>query len=173
MGTEADELELRTARLEDAAAIAHVYVETWRAAYTGILPPQVLHAVRAQDLTTSWRAIIQKAIASQEVVLVASLGNHVVGFASAGRQEQGDLFFRDELKTLYVLPDHQRRGVGTGLLCEVLQLIALPALVWIVEHNAAGRAFYEYMGALPVRRRREMMAGVSVPLVGYAFFDPA
>lgn len=36
------DMRIRVARLDDAAAVAEVYVETWRSAYAGLLPDKVL-----------------------------------------------------------------------------------------------------------------------------------
>lgn len=170
MHGDAEELELRTARPGDAGAIARIFMKTWRAACKGVLPPAVVEGLdareRMQQETRRWKHAIRT-----DLVLVASLGSDVVGFASAGPEAEEDPFFRSELKALCVLPEEQRRGIGSGLLFEALQLVPLPALVWVSEQDHGARAFYEAFGALPVRRRNETLGGVEVPRVGYAFFE--
>ena len=45
------------AELGQADAIAAVHVETWRAAYSGVLPPHVLDGVSVQRRADGWREI--------------------------------------------------------------------------------------------------------------------
>jgi hypothetical protein len=46
---------------------------------------------------------------------------------------------------------------------------ATPVLVWVLAQNAGARAFYERLGALPVRRAREDVGGRIVAKIAYAW----
>jgi hypothetical protein len=46
-----------------------------------------------------------------------------------------------------------------------------PVLVWVLARNRAARAFYEHLGALPVRRAREDVGGRVVVKIAYAWLD--
>lgn len=164
---DADELDLRTARSSDAGAIARVHLRALRGAYVGILPHAALEALEERALTARWKATIRS-----ELVLVASLGREVLGVVASGREAHGDPFFRGEISAIYVAPGHHRRGIGTGLMFEALQHVELPALLWVPEENHGARAFFEAFGALPVRRRTELLEGTPLSQLGYAFFDP-
>ncbi|MCH8809967.1 MAG: GNAT family N-acetyltransferase, partial [Proteobacteria bacterium] len=82
------EVGLRPARPADAPAIAGIHVETWRAAYAGIVPDAYLVAMTESKQTLQWNNTIRSAVAP-EVVLVAESsdlpGGRVVGFGSCGR----------------------------------------------------------------------------------------
>lgn len=158
---------LRSATRSDAAEIARIYVDTWRAAYAGILAPKFLAAMDVERQAKGWR----REVGSKNDVIVMSHGDSVAGFCSGGRERDHDDFFRGEVFTLYVDPSAQRRGIGSRLLVEMLRRLQGPVLVWVLEQNHAGRAFYDALGGLPVRRRSETVGGEPMGQIAYAFFD--
>ncbi len=172
---------LRPARPGDAPAIARVHVETWRAAYAGIVPDAYLVAMTERKQALQWNNAIRGAVAP-EVVLVAESadlpGGRIVGFGSCGRARKrprtgpggGEVF------TLYVAPDWQGRGIGRRLLHGLLAKLEAgglnEALVWVLSDNPA-RFFYEAMGARRVAERQEPFAGVELEEAAYAWDDLA
>jgi putative acetyltransferase len=59
-------------------------------------------------------------------------------------------FREDWIDQLYVLPNSQRRGIGTALL-DVAKS-AFPRLhLWTFQRNTAARAFYEARGFTPIK----------------------
>ncbi|MCH8155639.1 MAG: GNAT family N-acetyltransferase [Proteobacteria bacterium] len=171
------EVGLRPARPADAPAIAGIHIETWRAAYAGIVPDAYLVAMTESKQTLQWNNTIRSAVAP-EVVLVAESsdlpGGRVVGFGSCGRARKrrgtGEVF------TLYVAPDWQGRGIGRRLLHGLLAKLKAgglnEALVWVLSDNPA-RFFYEAMGARRAAERQERFAGVHLDEAAYAWGDLA
>ncbi len=169
------EVGLRPARPADAPAIAGIHVETWRAAYAGIVPDAYLVAMTESKQTLQWNNTIRSAVAP-EVVLVAESsdlpGGRVVGFGSCGRARKrpdtGEVF------TLYVAPDWQGQGIGRRLLHGLLAKLKAgglnEALVWVLSDNPA-RFFYEAMGARRAAERQERFAGVHLEEAAYAWPD--
>ena len=49
---------VRAATIEDARAIATIHVETWRAAYAGIVPAAHLAALSIDEREVRWRSIL-------------------------------------------------------------------------------------------------------------------
>ncbi len=171
------EVGLRPARPADAPAIAGIHVETWRAAYAGIVPDGYLVAMTESKQALQWNHTIRSAVAP-EVVLVAESsdlpGGRIVGFGSCGRARKrpgaGEIF------TLYVAPDWQGREIGRRLLHGLLARLETgglnEALVWVLSDNPA-RFFYEAMGGRRVAERQERFAGVHLEEVAYAWGDLA
>ncbi len=179
------EVNFRPARPADAPAIAGIHVETWRAAYAGIVPDAYLVAMTESKQALQWNNTIRNAVAP-EVVLVAESadlpGGRVVGFGSCGRARQrpgtgpgcgpggGEVF------TLYVAPDWQGRGIGRrllhGLLAELKAGNLNEALVWVLSDNPA-HFFYEAMGARRAAERQEPFAGVRLDEAAYVWGDLA
>jgi hypothetical protein len=60
---------IRRAMPGDARGIARVHVETWRSAYAGILPDQVIEQMSVDDKAAAWRRLIQRQDAVEAVVV--------------------------------------------------------------------------------------------------------
>jgi GNAT superfamily N-acetyltransferase len=96
-----------------------------------------------------------------------------VGFAASGPPRDEDVPLpAAEVYAIYVLPESWRRGAGRALL-EVatdqwLAQGATTLVVWVLEANAPGRAFYEALGWSPDGARQEIdLGGFAVTEVRY------
>lgn len=145
------EVTVRNARPSDAPALARIFRESWRLAYTGILPGQHLeHEIQRRDATW-WR----RAIAAEHNLLVILHGEYIAGYATCGRARGGR---RDmgEIYELYLAPVYQGIGVGEYLFeaCRAtLDRLGLERLiVWALAENERARAFYVRCGGRPTRR---------------------
>lgn len=173
------EVGLRPARPGDAPAIARVHVETWRAAYAGIVPDAYLVAMTESKQALQWNHTIRSAVAPEAVLVAESSdlpGGRIVGFGSCGRARQrpGTGPGGGEVFTLYVAPDWQGRGIGRRILHGLLAKLKAgglnEALVWVLSDNPA-RFFYEAMGARRVAERQERFAGERLEEAAYAWGD--
>jgi ribosomal protein S18 acetylase RimI-like enzyme len=168
-------IKVRDARKDDVRAIARVHVETWRQAYKDILPGDALAKLSVAEREAMWRKSMGDPMpGTNRIALVAVESRRVIGFCTAGREQHDDPFLRGEVYTLYVDPAHQGRGAGQDLLVVAFGRLVdaglVPVVVWVLAENPA-RAFYERMGGVPVRERRETVMGREVDEVAYAFFD--
>lgn len=163
---------LRQAGISDAASVADVYIETWREAYPGMLPDRVLVGMSRERQRNAWRHSIGDP--GQSVLLAEDAGRNLIGFGSCGATRHSALPFSGEIYTLYVAPDHQRRGVGSLLLGALLRDLRRrghrAALVWALADNPS-RFFYEAMGASPVAESAEVLWGKRVRQRGYGWRD--
>ena len=163
---------LRMARPADASEIARVEVEAWRDTYPLLLPEAYL--VVGLDLVErvrAWRRRLGRR--SQETILVAVDGDDgVVGYAAFGpdrRRGRGG-----ELYELYVLTDHQERGLGRAL-CEAVadhlrQHGRRSLKVEVLDGNSS-RFFYETLGGRLAARRQQRFAGRDLPTLVYVWDD--
>lgn len=86
-------------------------------------------------------------IATCGLLFVGKSGEEIIGSAEILRcLEEGDLY----LEGLYVRPEYQRMGYGTGILSGVLKVLSREAfsriLVTLAPENEAGRRLYEKTG---------------------------
>jgi GNAT superfamily N-acetyltransferase len=145
------EVSVRNARPADAGEIAQVFRDSWRLAYTGILPALHLEREIMRRDATWWR----RAIAAERNLLVALHGDTITGYATCGRARAGG---RDggEIYELYLTPVYQGLGIGEHLFesCRAtLDGLDLERLiVWALEGNDRARAFYISCGGRPTRR---------------------
>jgi ribosomal protein S18 acetylase RimI-like enzyme len=159
-----DEIAIRRARPDDAAAIGAVHVAAWWEAYAGLVPERMLSAFSVAERTRRWRRILSAPgppLASAVFVAVGPDGA-VAGFGSCGRQPVAALVadgFAGEFSALYLLAAQQRQGVGRRLMTTMAQdLLAREvrgAALWVLRDNAPARRFYEALGAKVVGRRVE------------------
>ena len=165
------EITIRTARLDDAGAIARLDVETWQAAYAGILTTPYLAGLSPTRRAAGWANVIRRA--PREVHLAAAGGGELVGFGSCGAA-RGDPGFSSEVFTLYVAPDWQNQGIGRRLLLAMFAQLAADghrsAVIWVLRDNPA-RFFYQRLGGREVRRKLLPFNGGTVPASGYGWPD--
>ncbi len=163
---------LRRAGISDAVSVADIYVETWREAYPGMLPDRVLVGMSRDRQRHAWQHTICDP--GQSVLLAEDTGGKVIGFGSCGATRHCSLPFSGEIYTLYVGPDHQRRGAGSLLLGALLRDLRRrghrAALVWVLADNPS-RFFYEAMGASPAAETTEVLWGKRVRQCGYGWRD--
>lgn len=181
MSVSAPSLRIRGARRGDAAAIARVHVDAWRAAYAGTVPDEYLIGMTEQAQAKAWRRLLA-ARRRQETVLVAEVPGGVeeagaaaiVGFGSCGPQRMRALLYSGEVYTLYVAPDWQGEGIGRRLLAALFRRLyenGVPdAVIWVLAANPA-RFFYEAMGGQRVAERQDSFAGAMLEETAYAWPD--
>ena len=133
---------VRPAREDDAEAIAVAHVETWRDAYAGLLPQEVLDGLSRRRQRRRWRRAIRNPEAELGQVFVAEAGaDGIAGFGSASRET-------GEITTLYVRPGAQRRGIGRMLFRHMAEFLEGPVALWVLDGNPAA-GFYERLGGRP------------------------
>jgi ribosomal protein S18 acetylase RimI-like enzyme len=161
---------VRQATLDDAAAIAHVHVATWRTTYRGLLPDDFLASLSEEHYTERWRRVISE---GSSRVYVADEPAGIAGFASGGRERAGENGFAGELYAIYVLDAAQRRGHGRELVRAVagaLRDMKLPdMIVWVLRDNAAARGFYERLGGVYVRSQPITIGNATLEEVSYGW----
>jgi GNAT superfamily N-acetyltransferase len=147
-----DGIRIRPAEPADADAIARVQGATWQAAYLGMLPHEILAAFGQAQGGAFWERVLTKA--PVDSVLVALLGDQVMGFISAGPIRERIPGYRGEFYALYVLPEAQGCGIGTALAAQAARGLVRHrwhgAAVWVLEENRLGRRFYERLGGQPL-----------------------
>ena len=77
-------MTVRLAGAGDADAIGRVQVETWRAAYTGLMPDEAVAGFDVESRQRQWREWLGAAPRPGGATFVVEDGGEVVGFASVG-----------------------------------------------------------------------------------------
>jgi ribosomal protein S18 acetylase RimI-like enzyme len=140
---------VRQATRTDAEAIARVHVLTWQASYRGLVPDDFLDALAIDRRTETWRKILRDPKPGAPV-WVGLDGGKIAGFVSVGpsRDEDAD-DDTGELYAIYVLAEHQHRGVGQALIEVAASWLSdryRSATLWVLEANERSRRFYELSG---------------------------
>ena len=165
---------VRKANAADASAIAHVYVQSWRATYPGVLPARVLQDMKEVRETLVWWKSLCGAKANEATFVAQDSQGPVVGFASAGPERGGSVAHRAELYTLYLLETHHRRGLGAALVAacaaQLSESGADSMVVWVLAQNRA-RGFYKTLGGTRHGNKMVLVGGKPVREVSYLWRD--
>jgi ribosomal protein S18 acetylase RimI-like enzyme len=166
-----DDITIREARSGDARHIARLDVETWRAAYAGILATPFLVGLSAQRRELGWSAVIERE--PRDVRVAVAADGAILGFGSCGRN-RGDAEFAGEVFTLYVAPDWQNQGIGRLLLLALFERLVAQgcrsAIIWVLRENP-GRFFYQRLCGRVVRHKMFAVGGKKIDAAGYAWRD--
>jgi GNAT superfamily N-acetyltransferase len=165
---------IRSASPADAAQIANVMRASWRAAYQGIIAPEVIDRVTAPDggarvrqsfRTRPWQKTFV-AVPQPEAGRNRDAADGIVGYAFFGPEQdvlgapwphplspEGQQGQVAELYALYVHPAWWSTGTGRALMDRVLDTAAaagyLSVRLWVLRDNSRARRFYERAGFAP------------------------
>ena len=140
---------VRMATTADAPHIAHIHVETWRAAYRGQMPDAVLNGLDAGRRTTFWQ---ERLAQTRGAVFVAEDGGRITGFCDLipSRDKDADARVVAEIVAIYILPQHWRKGAGRALCDRALATArgqgCKTVTLWVLASNGGAKRFYEAMG---------------------------
>ena len=152
-------VSVRWARNEDAAGVAVVHVDAWRAAYTGLIDQAVLDDLDVAARAARWESWIDRSLAGlpptdeeRQVhrLLVAEDRGRIVGWAGFGAGRDADDGRRGEIAGLYAHPDVWSQGVGRALITRVEDELRaegwVDAYLWVLAGNERAIGFYERHG---------------------------
>ncbi|AKF11416.1 GNAT family N-acetyltransferase [Sandaracinus amylolyticus] len=163
-------MTIRLARVDDADALARVHVEGWRWGYRGLLPDAFLDGLSVPDRAARWRDILARD-APRERTWVALDDHDAQGFVSIGpgRGVPDDVA---ELYAMYVTSRAAGTGVARVLMehaIDALRADSRRAILWVLEHNARARRFYEREGwRADGETKRDTIGGREVLELRYA-----
>lgn len=147
---------IRIAIPRDAHRIAEIQVESWRAAYRGILPVEYLNGLDVNRRTELWRKFSGDA---QAPLFVALKDNRITGFCHLIRSRDVDSERAAEIAAIYLDPNHWRSGYGRELCSAALSFSEDQGFervtLWVLVENSPARRFYETMGFLAAWRAED------------------
>jgi len=167
---------IRPARPADAAGIARVHVESWRATYPGILPDQFLVGLSPRAYAARWRRLLGDEGRGRRTFVAVTPQQGVVGFASCGPQRTAIPGFTGEFYALYLLDDLHGQGCGRRLMGTLAQEMhgsgMRSAVVWVLSDNPS-RFFYERLGGQRLAEQPISFAGAHLSELCYGWRDLA
>jgi L-amino acid N-acyltransferase YncA len=167
-------MPVRAAAPADALSIASVQVESWRTAYRGRLPDDVLDGLSVERRVEAWSGVIAAREPASAVLLLEQDGV-VEGFAHVGAARDSDVGPEvGEVSAIYLRPTIWHRGFGRELMAAALRHLAeagfTSAILWVLDTNDRARRFYEAGGWWrDGTERTEQIAGARVDEVRYVY----
>jgi GNAT superfamily N-acetyltransferase len=149
---------IREAVPSDAEGTAYVHVKAWQTSYGGMIEQSYL-----DNINYDQRLELRKKILYSEgtLQLIVIFGEQIIGFADAGPlrpQPYNEQFFPSqeanvkygEIFAIYLLAEHQRKGLGKKLYQECRQWFKAQSydhfVTWGLANNTRARRFYESEG---------------------------
>ena len=157
----------RLAAAADAAGISRVHVDSWRRAYAGLLPDDVIAGRTLERRLAYWSGLLSGPPQPDVATWVLEEDGVIVGFASTGPCRDDDRAGPTdaELYAIYLSPDHWGRGRGRVLAEAALRGLpstASSVSLWVLADNVRARAFYSALGFVPDGAQREEVLGVPI-----------
>ncbi|MBN7772204.1 GNAT family N-acetyltransferase [Clostridium aminobutyricum] len=141
-----DKHVIKKATIEDAVIMSKIHADSWRAAYKGILPQKQLDELSDEHWVTFFQEWLERGCIESYIVFIEDVA---VGCVTCGSiaPECAD---RNEIISLYILPDYFGKGIGKVLMHKALELIQKngfeDAFLWTLKENKRARLFYEKNG---------------------------
>lgn len=138
------------AEQNDAAALAEILTQSWKEAYSNILPPAELESAANKELyTAAFAAMMQN---PANTFYIAHCGDIPCGMLLYCPARDSDLSDYAEIVALYTLPEYWGCGLGKALTKMALDDIKTSFSgieLWTFRDNARARRFYEKFGFYP------------------------
>lgn len=134
---------IRKANADDALIITEISVDTWKKAYEGLLPPELLANRNVDEKRiNSWK----ENIANSDYTVLVYEDKKVCGYLWGGKKrDKIDVPY--EIYAIYVSPEYQRSGIGQALIAEYKKMINYkPFYLYMLKGNGSASAFYQKMG---------------------------
>jgi GNAT superfamily N-acetyltransferase len=135
---------IRSSEAADAAVVAAIYVESWNAGFSGLMPSRPL----TDELVARWEQTL--AAGPPRRWFVAELEGSVVGFAGICPSRDPIEASLGELDTIAVMPAHWRGGIGRALMSVAVAHLTADgyreAILWTLGDYPRGQGFYAAMG---------------------------
>ena len=156
---------IRLGCADDAQGIAALHAESWRSAYQGLVPDDVLGDGLDAERLQFWRDRFAGPHPERRVVFAAIADDLLIGFACV--LADADPLHGPLLDNLHVKPGWRGHGIGARLLQESrawCRTIApgQPMHLWVLEGNTAARGFYRAQGGVETDRRIEQRGGMEI-----------
>jgi GNAT superfamily N-acetyltransferase len=165
-------VHLRRATAEDAAGIADVHAERWRATHVGLVPEAYLSCVSARSHVEFWHGELEVSAPGHEP-WVALIDDRVVGFASGGLpRDHGAASMTAEVYEFFVDPACWSQGIRSNLMRHLVRDLKArgfsTAEYWVLAADTPTRQFLEYVGwRADGTTRSEDCGGTAVDQVHY------
>ena len=172
-------MSIREAELRDAAEMARVSVDSYRAAHRDQVPEESLMTFTYEESERNWARTLReqsKSAKRTEYIYVAENDEGLLfGVAMGGPEGSNHPLYTGAIYFLYLLPAYHRQGVGRQLTISVVERLVEQGmhslLIRVLKENAPARRFYEALGGQLVLEEQIEERGAVLDQVGYGWRD--
>jgi len=146
---ELKDFEIRKAEIADAAAIASVNINSWKATYQGVIKQDFLDSLEVEAKIPGAMKRVQREDLDCFVAVDTST-NKVIGFADFGPCREKNIDADAELYAIYLDLAAKGHGVGKALFAKGYEATQARGykkmMVSVFDQNPDAKKFYEKMG---------------------------
>lgn len=157
-------IEIVDAGPDDAAALACVHAESWKATYRGILPDTYLDSEVDAERDRYWHSAL--ASTRYPIIKLAREDGVIVGFVAL-HDDPDDAGYDLTIEHLHLLPETTGRGLGKALMkaaaLAVHETGGRTVCLWVFDDNSAAIGFYERLGGVTDAHGTDKFAGGDAP----------
>ena len=167
------DITIRVARVDDAAEIANVHINSWREAYRNLVPQGFLDEkpLEFKNRYELWKRVIPS---EGNTTFVADSKDHgIVGFVNGVVASDGPHKGSVEVLCIYLLKKYHHKKVGFGLLKSFFDAYRKlgfdKAFLWVLADNPTS-SFYERAGGkFTGESKKDDIGGQSVTELCYGW----
>lgn len=141
-------VQIRRAKIGDEKALARIQTESWRAAFAGIVPAELLAQCTSLERAGKMYARLLSERRGNGYILELDGKAHCIAWWDTAKSE--DMPGAAELRCIHSLPDNWRRGYGSRMMERVLADVKAAGytkiLLWVFTDNVRAIRFYEAQG---------------------------
>ena len=141
---------------ETASEASHIYADSWKICYRGIVPQAYLDELSRERWTP-------KLGDSPYWDYMMTDGGQPIATSTLAPARDAQMTGWGEIISLYVRPEHYRQGYGRAMmafdLAELHRRGYSDVYLWVLEENRRARAFYAQMGFAPDGGRAPLTIG--------------
>ncbi|AIQ34163.1 hypothetical protein R50345_05610 [Paenibacillus sp. FSL R5-0345] len=141
-------MKIRKATASDIDGIAFVHAMSWKTTYKGLISDEFLDAITVEARSKRWIRNFENPIKDEVMYVAEDEAGMIIGFANGGARREPDLYDA-ELYALYLLKEHQGKGLGKRLIRSVAQNLLeknySSFMTWVLAGNPAIH-FYHSVG---------------------------
>lgn len=161
--------QLRSALPTDAASLADVFAESWRAAFQGIFPFEYVELMIRRRSADWW----QRTMRHGGNPLLIEFQGVIAGYIHFGRGRYGEMDYGGEIYEIYIRPPFQGLGFGRRLFDGARQRLDAAGIyglmAWSLEENHGCTGFYEALGGQEIGRSEVRFAHKWMPRIAYGW----
>ncbi|MBU5425553.1 GNAT family N-acetyltransferase [Tissierella pigra] len=139
--------EIRRAVIDDAESLANIIVESWKSAYSSIIPADEM--VKFLDKQRRQQQF-EKLIQDRQIILIGICRGTPCGLIFANKDNDEQLEECGSIYSMYFLEEYWGKGLAVKLMNKAISILkdegCRRILLWVYEENERAIGFYERYG---------------------------
>lgn len=164
---------IRPATIADVETVARVFVESWKSTYNGLMPEPFLRGMSYEAALDIFTQSFQSKDQSYSVFVAETPEGNIVGFSDCGLERSHPEKGAGELYGLYILKEHQRKGIGEKLFQAVIKKLAQQGrksmVLWVLDQSPFRKFYVKAGGKLGDGIKQLVLSGQAIRLVSYSW----